>query len=680
MCGGRSGARSAIAALPEGDGFLVVTRDARLDPEAPPDDGFDLGLLRLDAALRPLPVNSGRGGDDPCGALLLGGTGDQRARAVIAIGPGRFLLAADEIPPDPAEPSRIFASAFDGGAAPLWSGVVIRPADPASPSQSPFAAPDGAGGFFLGWQETRDPGGLSGRVVIGRFDAEGRAAWEAPVVLSATTGALARDARIAPDGDGGVFVAWSEWRDAAAFPVTLLQHLNRDGTRLWAPAGVLVDPSLAAQPPVALLPGAPGLVVVFLADRPRAQRFTPGGEPLLGPGGNALAPIDSVTRADLHVVEARGTTYATWIETFAGGGGRLAIARLLADGSTVWSSPLTLLARPDVLSRTEAILPDGSLVAAAMVRGRSAEDPSDLVVQSIDARGRIKAAPEGAPLATAAGAQSHPLLLVPPDAPPPDAPPPEAPSSGMPAPAVGVIWSDARPGTGVNGADAWFTQSLRVTSAPRLDLPESAVAIRQGSAAVVPLSGDDLCPGLAAEAGPGIDATVVAVEARSADQPGDRLTLRLAVHGDAAIGPRAIRITNPDGGATTAAAIVVVTLDPERADIDGSGRADGWDLALLARSFGRAAGEADYDAAADLDGSGQVDGLDLAGLAAWFGGSLPRPAGRASGTARGEDEIVGAGRFPRHGGGTPAARLDQRERQRAGGLLERGGPHQHQRP
>jgi hypothetical protein len=95
VCGGRSGARSAIAALPEGDGFLVVTRDARLDPEAPPDDGFDLGLLRLDAALQPLPVNSARGGDDPCGALLLGGTGDQRARAVIAIGPGRFLLAAD---------------------------------------------------------------------------------------------------------------------------------------------------------------------------------------------------------------------------------------------------------------------------------------------------------------------------------------------------------------------------------------------------------------------------------------------------------------------------------------------------------------------------------------------------------------------------------------------------------
>jgi Dockerin type I domain len=570
-------------------------------------------MLRLDGALLPLPVNDGRGGDDSCGTLLLGGTGDQRARAVIATSPGRYLVAAEEIPPDPAEPARVFASAFDAGAAPLWPDVVIRPADPANPSLAPFATPDGAGGSFIGWQESSDPEGLSGQVRINRFDADGLPLWAAPVVLSTITGAMARDAQIVPDGGGGVFVAWSEWRDAAPFPVTLLQHLDRTGARLWAPKGVPVDPVLAVRPPVSLLPDARGLVVMFLADRPRAQRYTPAGSPALGSGGVLLAPDDSIARAELHALAVPGTTYATWVETPPAGGGRLAIARLLADDSPAWPSPLTLLARPDVLARTEAILPDGGLLTAAVVRARGAGDPTDLVVQSIDARGRIKTSPEGAPLAVVTGAQTHPLLLLPWT---------DVSQPAAPAPGAGVIWSDARPGTGVNGADAWFTQSLLVTSAPRVDPPSPAPEIRQGDERIVILTGDDLWPGLTADAGRGIDAEVVAVAALSVNGPGDRLALRLRVGDGAAIGPRAIRIANPDGGAT-AAAILVVTLDTDRIDIDGSGRADGRDLAILARAFGRFTGDPGYDAAADIDGSGVVDGLDLAYLAGWFGSSPP---------------------------------------------------------
>jgi len=55
------------------------------------------------------------------------------------------------------------------------------------------------------------------------------------------------------------------------------------------------------------------------------------------------------------------------------------------------------------------------------------------------------------------------------------------------------------------------------------------------------------------------------------------------------------------------------------ADIDGSGRVDGYDLALMGRAFGAVAGNPRYDAACDLDHDGQVDGTDLAILAASFG-------------------------------------------------------------
>jgi hypothetical protein len=55
------------------------------------------------------------------------------------------------------------------------------------------------------------------------------------------------------------------------------------------------------------------------------------------------------------------------------------------------------------------------------------------------------------------------------------------------------------------------------------------------------------------------------------------------------------------------------------ADIDRSGRVDGFDLARFGRAFGASAGAPRYDAAADLDRDGQVDGADLALFAAQFG-------------------------------------------------------------
>jgi hypothetical protein len=55
------------------------------------------------------------------------------------------------------------------------------------------------------------------------------------------------------------------------------------------------------------------------------------------------------------------------------------------------------------------------------------------------------------------------------------------------------------------------------------------------------------------------------------------------------------------------------------ADADLSGRVDGFDLARMARAFGTALGEPQYDRTVDLSRDGQVDGDDLAALASFFG-------------------------------------------------------------
>jgi hypothetical protein len=53
--------------------------------------------------------------------------------------------------------------------------------------------------------------------------------------------------------------------------------------------------------------------------------------------------------------------------------------------------------------------------------------------------------------------------------------------------------------------------------------------------------------------------------------------------------------------------------------VDGSGRVDGGDFVIFARSWGFTAGQERYDPRADFDNSRTVDGEDLAVLASVFG-------------------------------------------------------------
>jgi hypothetical protein len=234
-----------------------------------------------------------------------------------------------------------------------------------------------------------------------------------------------------------------------------------------------------------------------------------------------------------------------------------------------WPEPVVLLETNAVLERSEEVLPDGTLVvAAAVIALERPAAPGDIIAQAIDARGRTKTAVAGLDVCRADRLQSNPILM---------------PAAGGIA---GLIWVDNRAGVGVDGAGSYFTQSLAYTSAPRLAPPPFTPFLRQGRLLTTTIEGDDLAAGLAATMGAGLEVLSVAVDPLQIDGPGDRLAITVRAAANAPLGPRALRITNPDGGAAEMPAVVNVALDPARNDIDGSGLIDGLDLALLAGRFG----------------------------------------------------------------------------------------------
>ena len=74
--------------------------------------------------------------------------------------------------------------------------------------------------------------------------------------------------------------------------------------------------------------------------------------------------------------------------------------------------------------------------------------------------------------------------------------------------------------------------------------------------------------------------------------------------------------------------VLAVNVISERADIDGSGRVNGRDLAFWARGFGFSRKDAGYPGSrdADINLDGKIDGLDLVFITTQFGKSVPRPA------------------------------------------------------
>jgi hypothetical protein len=458
-------------------------------------------------------------------------------------------------------------------------------------------------------------GPLAALVLVQRFDALGSSAWPDAVQIS-LAGATpdTTEARMVADGEGGAYLTWSERRDGDARNLAQprLQRIVPDGRLLFSAGGVRIDPERDALPRVVLMPDPRGVIAVYAADRIRAQLFSPAADRLWGEGGVVLsAPEAGSPASEPDASEAPdGSLYVTWIETREGRE-RVLARRLRRDGTFPWPAPVTLATgRFGAFARAQAVLGDGSLALVLPASpDASPGDTGNLDAQAVDLRGRVKVPPEGAPLCSAAGPQYAARVFA-------ASVPPLSTDEAL------FLWSDARPGYGVSGADGYFVHRLSFTSAPTLHPPSQPVSIRQSDAGVLMLQGDDLQPGLSVDLGPGILVTGIEVTPIVADGPGDRLRLQFTVDPGAAVGTRPLDLLNPDGSRAAAQDVLTIVLDERRIDIDRNGRADGFDLAVLAASFGRDRDEPGYAPAADFDGSGIVDGYDLALLAARFGARI----------------------------------------------------------
>ena len=632
LCEGRTGQRNLAAVVPDGaGGYLGISRDPYADPINGPDGGIDVALLRFGPDLRPLPVRDGLQGDDPCGALLIEGAGSQNPLVVFGEEDGRFSLLAFESHPDPGyDFDRLFLARYDREGAPLLPNVYAFASAPASYNVGGTAIPDGNGGWFAAWDQLTMPAG-DGFAVVQHVGADGTLLWPEPHPLGLEPHLFGDSVALAADGAGGSYAVWSEMRLSLPRPVhrPYAQRLDASGAALWADGGVPLVPALPdfevhnlSLPPASVTVPSGLLTLVSTGRDLRAQRVTPGGLRLDGDAGRVVIRLDDgfLGRAPRLVDLGDGTFDAVWLEDDRSSPTRTRVVtlRLGPDGAPLWPRPVPAIVTPRLQLEEMSVLAlgRGALGIAFIDLGNDAWGAADIRAQVIDGRGRIKADPAGMLLCGAAGEQYGPQIFAPLS---PVGLDPEAPPGSVQAQ---FVWSDQRLSSSldiVTGAK-YYVQSVTFTSRPVLSPLEEVPEARQGQGVDLVIDGQDLDPALVPQADPDLAAEVTRL-VPDPSGPGDRLSIRVRVAPSAAVGRHTVGVVNPDGSASPRIAILDVALDETRIDLDGSGRVDGFDLALLASSFGSARGAPRYLPAADVDGSGLVDGVDLAYVAGRFGGA-----------------------------------------------------------
>jgi len=214
--------------------------------------------------------------------------------------------------------------------------------------QNVQVAPDGNGGAFVVWEDYRD---FDWNIYAQRLDANGRIQWDADGVGICIASGWQHDPEIVFDGHGNAIIAWEDHR--SGMYEIYAQKIDQNAKSRWEEGDVLVCRAADTQNKVHRLRLASdpfGGVYIAWYDWRRGnadvyvQRIDSDGTVCWADGG---IRIGGTSRNDVHpfvVSSDRGDAVVSWI--YAGyGGNDIYLQRISSKGKISWKASGVLLAR-----------------------------------------------------------------------------------------------------------------------------------------------------------------------------------------------------------------------------------------------------------------------------------------------------------------------------------------------
>ena len=316
-------AQHSIAAIPDGGGgFFAFWQDRR--------DGATAKLfgIRMNSDTT-IPSGWQRDGHALCAT-----PGDQTAPSAILSSSGNVLLIWQDRRNGVDFDLRGLGLTPSGGLATGWdfdaNGIVVAPGDDIEPR----VVSDGTGGAFVLWKRMQ---GTASQLRLQRIGANGQrvAGWPADGIL--IEGQSGYEHHLAADATGGAHIVWGTVRGGRAR--LFVQRVAPSGALRWASSGVPVDAGGGNQLSAAFAPDGGGGVLIAWMDVEsavtiRTQHLDAGGARAPGWSGTGQALHDISNQhpnAPALVADGDGCSIVSWFDVRPGTGLDLFATRLHPD-------------------------------------------------------------------------------------------------------------------------------------------------------------------------------------------------------------------------------------------------------------------------------------------------------------------------------------------------------------
>ena len=233
----------------------------------------------------------------------------------------------------------VYAQRIDVDGDVLWSAGAVPICSVSSWASNIRLAAASGGGACVTWFDYRD--GYND-IYAQKVDQDGVTAWENDGVQVCPESWNKYGPQIADDGDGGAIVAWYDERN---YYEVYAQRIDSDGNRAWAELGVLVFPSYGDSDVRIVADGSGGAIVGLdiywdeeLANDIYAQRLDHDGNPLWGPKGAAVCLAAQGQNNPALLSDGRGGVIVAW-EDYRIDGSYSDVYCQRVGGSGLWGDP-----------------------------------------------------------------------------------------------------------------------------------------------------------------------------------------------------------------------------------------------------------------------------------------------------------------------------------------------------
>jgi len=296
----------------------------------------------------------------------------------------------------------IYAQRLGAGGNAMWTADGVVVCDAASTQQHPSIITDGAGGAIIAWQDYRNSS--HDDIYAQRILANGTAYWTTDGVALCTAANNQSDPVMAPDGMGGVFVVWSDYRSSSNLDV-FAERANKYGSLYWGSNGISVSSEAGNQSsPRVCGDGFGGIVVVWYDYRGAdadiyGQRVSGSGNALWTWGGEAICVAAGNQDSPVPVPNGNGGAIVAWRDFDSGQYAGYA-QRIDGDGSIAWGGAGVRLCTYSIgIQRNIRSVTDGQGGAiVSWMDNRTGKE--DVYCQRIDATGSVLWDLYGVPLST----------------------------------------------------------------------------------------------------------------------------------------------------------------------------------------------------------------------------------------------------------------------------------------